>query len=98
MDFLPNSVDMDTKLQICGYPKDRGHTMWTAQGNIVQLDEKLIKSKISTSKGQGGSPIFKRVKNKVFLVGIHIGHYDSIKLGIRLRGDIVETLKGWLNG
>ena len=31
-------------------------------------------------------------------MGIHIGHYDSIKLGIRLRGDIVETLKGWLNG
>ena len=73
--------------------------MWTASGVCLEKAENLLRYHIHTTAGQAGSPIFKRQKNKIYAVGVHIGSDEKQekKVGIRLKPEMIDQIKKWLD-
>ena len=72
--------------------------MWTASGKANEVDENFILSQITTSVGQSGSPMTKRVNGEEYIVGFHIGSLSKKKrnIGVRLTEEKKKIINDWI--
>ena len=90
LDTREENIKEENYYEICGYSKDNvqeeKNAQWKSTGHIFRGSEKELEYKLSTSLGQGGSPIFYRNESHIYVVGIHIGAKakKEINVGVRL--------------
>ena len=61
--------------------------MYTVKGPCKELDSKYFLYKMHTEMGQSGSPLIKHDDEDRYVVGIHLGGWDSKKRNVALKLD-----------
>ena len=70
--------------------------MYYGQGTIRSCEEFLY-YRISTQRGQSGSPIFKREKGNQYVIGVHIGvARETSNFAIRLTPEKRKRINEWM--
>ena len=54
----------------------------------------MLYDDINTSGGQSGSPVYKIVNDKYYLVGIHVGYHESDNVNVAVV--ITPALEDWI--
>lgn len=86
---------MPAKVEIAGYPKDKGQTPHTAQGPVSSQTGTRYFYPIDTEAGNSGSPIFPPGKQGVQAVGIHTNGSFPENYGLRFRPDLIDRINEW---
>ena len=58
IDASENNTEKVEEIEVCGYPGNKGNTMWSATGPFNTTDN-FLQYAITTDIGQSGGPILK---------------------------------------
>lgn len=82
--------------RITGYPSDKGYSLWTQRGKIIEDSNFRLKYKVDTYKGQSGSPIYQEAEYRA--VGIHTTGSSSVNSGVKLGERLFLLIGGKIAG
>ena len=81
-----------------GYPADKAlGTQWFNAGRILAAEPQTLTYGLDTEPGQSGSPIFHFTEDEQrIVVAVHAYGDSGKNIGVRVTGDLLATLAGWV--
>ena len=70
IDTSKENVKGVEEIELFGYPSKKA--LWHGEGTCKKVSDFFLFHRIPTKAGQSGSPV---IKNKKYIIGIHIGEY-----------------------
>ncbi|MBF0777970.1 trypsin-like peptidase domain-containing protein [Streptococcus cuniculi] len=66
---VTNQVAMNQKVQVVGYPSDKGEYMYAASGPVLESSDRLLRYQIDTYGGNSGGPVLD-ANNRIVAINI----------------------------
>ncbi len=89
--FLMNSV-----LNLSGYPGDKGGAQqWFMARRPKNLTDRVITYEIDTMGGQSGAPVWIKVGEQRYCVGIHTNGHGSGNSATRIIQEVFNNIRNW---
>lgn len=89
--FLMNSV-----LNLSGYPGDKGgNQQWFMARRPKSLSDRVITYEIDTMGGQSGAPVWVKIGEQRYCVGIHTNGHISGNSATRIVQEVFNNIKNW---
>ncbi|ARK12092.1 trypsin-like serine peptidase [Fibrivirga algicola] len=91
-----NSYLMGSVLNLSGYPGDKGgNQQWFMARTPRSLTDRVITYEIDTMGGQSGAPVWIKVGEQRYCVGIHTNGHSSGNSATRIVQDVFNNIKNW---
>jgi V8-like Glu-specific endopeptidase len=83
-------------VNVTGYPGDKeSGTLWGSTRRLVEVTERQLKYHISTFGGQSGAPVFYKVGDKRWVVGIHNYGGTNANMATRITRTVYDNIEAW---
>ncbi|WP_375445813.1 trypsin-like serine peptidase [uncultured Fibrella sp.] len=91
-----NNFLMGSVLNLSGYPGDKGGAQqWFMARTPKSLSDRVITYDIDTMGGQSGAPVWVKVGEQRYCVGIHTNGHISGNSATRIVQDVFNNIKNW---
>jgi glutamyl endopeptidase len=89
--FLANAT-----LNLSGYPGDKGGAQqWFMARRAKSLSSRVITYEIDTMGGQSGAPVWVKIGDQRYCVGIHTNGHSSGNSATRIVQPVFDNIKAW---
>ena len=93
-----NSYLMNAYLNLSGYPGDKGgNQQWFMARKAKSVASRVIYYEIDTMGGQSGSPVWVKVGNARYAIGIHTNGVVSGNSATRIVQPVFNNIQNWKN-
>lgn len=92
-----NSFLMGSVLNLSGYPGDKagGSEQWFMSKTAKSVSDRVITYEIDTMGGQSGAPVWVKVGDQRYCVGIHTNGFITGNSATRIVQDVFNNIKNW---
>lgn len=93
-----NNYLMNAYLNLSGYPGDKGgNQQWFMARKAKSVAPRVIYYEIDTMGGQSGSPVWVKVGNARYAVGIHTNGFSAGNSATRIVTPVFNNIQTWKN-
>lgn len=83
-------------LNLSGYPGDKGgNQQWFMSKKAKSVSDRVITYEIDTMGGQSGAPVWVKIGDVRYCVGIHTNGHSSGNSATRIVKEVFDNIKGW---
>lgn len=91
-----NSFLMPAVLNMSGYPGDKGgNEQWFMSKKAKNVSDRVITYEIDSMGGQSGAPVWVKIGEERYCVGIHTNGDGSGNSATRIVKEVFDNIKGW---
>lgn len=91
-----DSFLMSAVLNLSGYPGDKGgNEQWFMSKKAKSVSERVITYEIDTMGGQSGAPVWVKIGEERYCVGIHTNGHTSGNSATRIVKAVFDNIKAW---